>query len=64
MIINDYYDSLPTNEQKRKFKEDVLQETGMTESSFYWKRRFNKWKKGDIILITRLIEKNDYAKQD
>lgn len=57
MIIFDYFQSL-SKDEKIKFRNKVLEETGISYPSFYNKMNRNTWRKAEAATIKDIIEKS------
>ena len=64
MIISDYYQSLPTKEQKRDFRNKVCERLGITYPAFYHKIRRRFWRKAEETIIESIIEEFNNAGED
>lgn len=60
MVISDYYKGLSEN-LKEIFRKRVLDETGMSYSSFYYKLRNHNWRKSEVVIINGIIQTLGYA---
>lgn len=60
MVISDYYKNL-TEELKKDFRNRVLEETGFSHATFYYKMRNGNWTKAEQTVINLVIEKMQHA---
>lgn len=56
MVISDYYKSILTKSERARFREEVLNKTGMSFPSFYTKMRLNSWTKAEIFVIEHIMK--------
>lgn len=54
MVLSEYYGSLK-NSEKKEFREQVLQKTGLSLPAFYDKRRNGKWTKSERFIIALIL---------
>ena len=55
MVVSDYYKSLDYEKEKKKFRDKVLELTGMSIASFYNKLRAESWRPSEIYVINTII---------
>lgn len=60
MVISDYYKSLSEN-LKEKFRKRVLDETGMSYTTFYYKLRKHNWRRSEVFIINGIMQTLDHA---
>lgn len=63
MVISDYrkyFYGLKEN-PKRVFRWRVLEATGMSQASFYYKLRNGNWSKSERMVVDRIIEGASHA---
>ena len=60
MVISDYFKNL-SEPQKVEFRQRVIEETGITYPSFYYKLRNNSWRKAELTVINNIISTIKYA---
>lgn len=60
MVIIDYYNSL-TKDQKKIFRDKVLEETGISLPSFYYKVRNDVWRKSEQTIVDKIINEIVYV---
>ncbi len=61
MVISDYYKSLPSDAIKNKFRDRVIQETGISYATFYYKIRNKSWTLCEEKVINDIIKSFDNA---
>lgn len=54
LVFSDYYTKLSV-EKKKEFRELVIEETGMSLPTFYYKMRNKNWRKSEISIISNII---------
>lgn len=57
LVVSDYYKSL-SEEGKKKFREQLMEEFGISFPTVYYKLRNESWRLYEIKYITEYIEKN------
>lgn len=60
MAISDYYNSLD-EEAKKEFRHRVMEETGFSYATFYYKMRNGNWTKAEVTVINSIIETITHA---
>lgn len=58
LSINDYYNSLDTNEKKRAFREKVINTLDIQFMTFYDKMRKRNWNKLQESALKQIVEEN------
>lgn len=54
LVFSDYYSKL-SEEKKKELRELVIEETGISLPTFYYKIRNNSWRKSEISIISNII---------
>ena len=60
MVITDHYYSLSEADRKR-FRDSVMTETGISMSSFYYKMRNGNWRTPEKTIVINLINRLNNA---
>lgn len=60
MVISDYFREL-TEDDKVAFRNRVMNETGMSYSTFYYKVRNASWSKSEATIISNIISTFEHA---
>lgn len=63
IVISDYFRELPEY-KKVKFRERVKDELEISQSVFYSRMRDDDWKKIEKETVLKIIETNDYAREN
>jgi hypothetical protein len=58
LSINDYYNSLDTNEKKRAFREKVINTLDIQFMTFYDKMRKRNWNKLQESALKQIVEED------
>lgn len=58
LSINDYYNSLDTNEKKRAFREKVINTLDIQFMTFYDKMRKRNWNKLQESVLKQIVEED------
>ena len=64
MNISDYYNSLPDRKARRDFRESLITELKMSQTSIYEKIRNNSWTVAETIAINEVIIKQSYEREN
>lgn len=57
MVLSEYYANLNTSE-KKEFRNQLMEKTGLSLPAFYDKRRNGTWNKGEQLIIALILGMN------